>query len=126
MTNESTNYNDWSNSEINHAVARAVDGLHNHKNTAIDCYVSGGIVREQVRIWSDEDGEWYSKNYCNNPSDAWPIIVENNIAVVPYRHTLPCAWPTAFGMTSKFTTEDKNPLRAAMIVFLMMKDAKVC
>ncbi|EKN6271877.1 TPA: phage protein NinX family protein [Yersinia enterocolitica] len=61
-------------------------------------------------------------DYCNNPADAWPIIMDNNIAVIPYRHTLPCAWPTAFGMASKFTTEDKNPLRAAMVTFLMMKD----
>lgn len=62
---------------------------------------------------------------CNNPADAWSIIMDNNIAVIPYRHTLPCAWPTAFGMASKFTTEDKNPLRAAMVTFLMMKDREV-
>lgn len=62
-------------------------------------------------------------DYCNNPADAWPIIIEHHIAVVPYRHTLPQAWPTAFGVISKFTTEDKNPLRAAMIVFLMMQES---
>lgn len=62
------------------------------------------------------------KDYCNNPADAWPIIVKHHIAVVPYRHTLPQAWPTAFGLRSKFTTEDTNPLRAAMIVFLMMQN----
>ena len=62
-------------------------------------------------------------NPCNNPADAWPIIMAHNIAVVPYRHTLPQAWPTAYGVISKFTTEDKNPLRAAMIVFLMMQES---
>lgn len=61
---------------------------------------------------------------CNNPADAWPIIIENHIAVVPYQHTLPQAWPTAFGLVSKFTTEDRKPLRAAMITFLKMQESK--
>lgn len=56
-------------------------------------------------------------DYCNNITDAWPIILEQHIAVVPYRHTSPKAWPTAFGVISKLATEDKNALRAAMIVF---------
>lgn len=63
-----------------------------------------------------------AKDYCNNPSDAWPIIVENHIAVVPYQYTIPQAWPTAFGAASTFTTEDRNPLRAAMIAFLKMRE----
>lgn len=61
---------------------------------------------------------------CNNPSDAWPIIVENNIAIVPCRHAIPQAWPTKFGIASKFLVEDRNPLRAAMIVYLMMKESE--
>lgn len=72
--------------------------------------------------WGD-GANWHTYNPCNNPADAWPIVSEHNIAVVPYRHTLPQAWPTAFGMVSKFTTEDKNPLRAAMIVFLKMQES---
>lgn len=63
-------------------------------------------------------------DYCNNPADAWPIIIENHIAVVPYKHTLPQAWPTSFGLVSKFTTEDRNPLRAAMITFLKMQESQ--
>ncbi|MEH1303684.1 phage protein NinX family protein [Raoultella ornithinolytica] len=65
---------------------------------------------------------WF--DFCNNPADAWPIIIENHIAVAPYQHTLPQAWPTAFGLVSKFTTEDKNPLRAAMITFLKMQESQ--
>ena len=75
-------------------------------------------------VYIDNGYGGLSRDYCNNPADAWPIIVEHHIAVVPYRHTLPQAWPTAFGLRSKFTTEDKNPLRAAMIVFLMMQEKK--
>lgn len=61
---------------------------------------------------------------CNSWAGAGPVIADNHIAVVPYQHSLPQAWPTAFGMVSKFATEDKNPLRAAMIVFLVMKEAE--
>ena len=67
---------------------------------------------------------------CNNPSDAWPIIVENEITVaktksfdeweaygggyeVNYDHEIESC------MGSEFM--DKNPLRAAMICFLKMK-----
>lgn len=63
-------------------------------------------------------------DYCNNEVDAWPIIIENHIAVVPYQHTLPQAWPTSFGLVSKFTTEDRKPLRAAMITFLKMQESQ--
>lgn len=71
-----------------------------------------------------KNGVWTRFDPCNNPADAWPILLENHIAVVPYRHTLPQAWPTAFGMASKFTTEDANPLRAGMITFLKMKESE--
>lgn len=66
----------------------------------------------------------FLRNYCNNPEHAWPIITENHIVIAPYRHTLPCAWPAGQGVVSKFYSEDANPLRAAMICYLMMKDAE--
>lgn len=60
------------------------------------------------------------KDYCNNPSDAWPIILENNIWIQPdmigdgFWHCMDC--------NDDIHAKDKNPLRAAMIVYLMMKD----
>ncbi|MER1974572.1 phage protein NinX family protein [Pseudocitrobacter faecalis] len=118
-------YSQLSDFEINSAV-------HNAKLKEPYALVFMGDDRI---AWTKENGDQiitdkvpYTKNgvhdYCNNPADAWPIIVEHHIAVVPYRHTLPQAWPTAFGVSSKFTSEDANPLRAAMIVFLKMQDAK--
>lgn len=94
------NYEDMSDFEINcrvHAEVMQISGLNSFK----------------------------AKDYCNNPADAWPIIIENHIAVVPYQYTIPQAWPTAFGAASKFTTEDRSPLRAAMIVFLKMNEDKL-
>lgn len=65
--------------------------------------------------------------YCNNPEDAWPIITENRIGIIP----APDAgkWKSAHREVGKddtpyhFTQSD-NPLRAAMIVFLMMKESE--
>lgn len=88
--------------------------------------LSGGLAHfANGEFFYSSNGQSSKKfDPCNNPSDAWPIILENHIAVVPYRYSLPQAWPTAFGVVSKFCTGDANPLRAAMIVFLMMQDAK--
>lgn len=99
-------YSKMSDVEINHAVASVLPGRY---------------ITYPGHVMNSETEEDFDP--CNNPEDAWPIISEHNIAVVPYRHTLPQAWPTAFGMVSKFTTEDKNPLRAAMIVFLKMQES---
>lgn len=74
------------------------------------------------------DERWWVPfpNYCNNPSDAWPIITENHINLS--KHKEDDEW---FAFTraddlgvSEFQCKDKNALRAAMICFLKMKDAE--
>ena len=59
------------------------------------------------------------KDYCNNPSDAWPIINIERIGVYPSEGPDFMPWIAA---KNAFSVTDKNPLRAAMIVYLMMKD----
>lgn len=76
---------------------------------------------------------------CNNPSDAWPIIVENKITIIACIDSwVACpAGSVIDGDTSEpmemmycnswgsaTCVAGKNPLRTAMIVFLMMKDAE--
>lgn len=69
---------------------------------------------------------WYQigiPDYCNNPADAWPIIIGSMISVRPVGgdgHL----WE-ASGMEGMKADYDKNPLRSAMIVFLMMKDGEL-
>ncbi|EIQ8120684.1 DUF2591 family protein [Salmonella enterica] len=58
---------------------------------------------------------------CNNPADAWPIITNNFISVIPSTHR--DIW-FADGQGGE-TTFDTNPLRAAMIVFLKMNEGKL-
>ncbi len=68
-------------------------------------------------------------DYCNNPADAWPIIVDNEISLNSYgsaweasfEHDAPIG---AFGTDETVTSgyEHRNPLRAAMIAFLMKQE----
>ncbi|HHA1934025.1 TPA: phage protein NinX family protein [Enterobacter ludwigii] len=66
---------------------------------------------------------------CNNAADAWPIIVGNDISLNSYgsaweasfEHDAPIG---AFGTDETVTSgyEHRNPLRAAMIAFLMKQE----
>lgn len=65
---------------------------------------------------------------CNNASDAWPIITENNISIILDNPTMPCATANARDL---FDDADPivsvvydKPLRAAMLVYLQLQEAK--
>ena len=63
-----------------------------------------------------------SFDYCNNPSDSWPIIQRNNIATQPRPSSE--EWFAFSICENEFEVIDKNPLRAAMIVYLDIKGVK--
>lgn len=88
--------------------------------------------------WKDKErgGAWetgivqYTKNglhdYCNNPADAWPIIVENKITIdapLPQNQYWTAEKHDLDGGLLNFHVST-NPLRCAMIVFLMMKESE--
>ncbi|EOV9647451.1 phage protein NinX family protein [Cronobacter malonaticus] len=69
----------------------------------------------------------FRTDYCNDPGAAWPIIRGNRIGIIP----APCAgeWKAAHrdvgdDGTPRHFTRHINPLRAAMIVFLMMQESQ--
>ena len=64
----------------------------------------------------------YSENFdpCNNPADAMPIVFKSRIAICPIFSSDWCATSDC----DAYRVINKNPLRAAMEVFLMMKDAE--
>ncbi len=105
------NYDELSDFEINKLVAEslgldAIGQSERENNSSIWLYDLQAYV-----------------DYCNNPNDAWPIIVENKMTIVPTTVGLKewTAWHPNKGLAA--TTQDDNPLRAAMIVFLMMKES---
>lgn len=126
------NYEEMSDFEINRAVACRLDGndldMFCRPMFSIDCYFS--IPDSSSVNWHRIGYE--SFNPCNNPSDAWPIITSNSIAIfetavaggdVSWVATtnLDKSW-LGYGAEG-FDCYHNNPLRAAMIVFLMMREA---
>ncbi len=118
-----TDYSKMSDFEINVAVSLELfDG-------------SSGGDTSRIATWCacKENGEYGLFDPCNNPADAWPIIVEHGISLYHdngnWQAEMTYDAPVgAFGTDetcSKFV-DDKKPLRAAMIVFLMMKDVEKC
>ena len=106
------NYEEMSDFEINQAVTCEVHGCQmwgvNKDGSFYQCGVLGDSYIHQPVI-----------DYCNNPSDAWPIIVANRINV--YASEGPDFMPWMAGCGG-MVASNRNPLRAAMIVFLMMRD----
>lgn len=107
-------YSQLSDFEINKHVARSegVGGFH--------CENIGGGSALRFSNWKELD-------YCNNPSDAWPIIVDNKIKIEPVRRVRNYnewyeEWDASVN-SPHFCESHKNPLRAAMIVFLLSQDA---
>ena len=84
--------------------------------------------------WKDKDSGrvietgivGYTKNglhdYCNNPADAWPVIISSMISIRPVGNDGQL-WEAA-GMDGMKADYGKNPLRSAMVVFLMMKEGE--
>lgn len=64
---------------------------------------------------------------CNNPADMWPLIVSQKISL-NMDGCLPCAYKDEIYDSSglivgyDYFFEHTNPLRAAAIVYLMMKE----
>lgn len=126
-------YAAMSDFEINKSVAIALDiDMHFYIPESEGSFQPGFLPTELGPIWQTSAGfvgEFTVSNGnvfnpCNNPADAWPILLEHHIAVVPFDGSMPCAWPAGEGLVSKHLTEDENPLRAGMIVFLKMKEGE--
>lgn len=113
-------YSKLSDFEINSAVAKAL---------GLSVSTSHSSIAPWVYCGHDEDGGygWGERDYCNNPADAWPIIVGNRIALHPLHPVYENEWRASAEDDCGFigcSSSNLSPLRAAMIVFLMMKDAE--
>lgn len=101
-------YRDKSDFEINKAVA-------------VNVNVADAVVEKFGRIYIiDEDGiAMVSFDPCNNPADAMPIIIENGISSLFNDDEWICSAPY-----TEFLSINESLYRAAMEVFLMMKEAE--
>lgn len=93
-------YTELSDFEINKKVAEKL-GLN---------FKDGVIVK---------NGEWFYFDPCNNPADAMPIIIENKISIIHKKND-----GTWYAYQPFKSVEHENFYRAAMELFLLMKDAE--
>lgn len=103
-------YSKMSDGEINRHVAIAL----------------GVKPRKTICFIRYEDSEDIWPEYCNNPADAWPIILSNRISMLwDCSEDANSEWWNAVDQFDECRIQyQSNPLRAAMIVFLMMQEAK--
>ncbi|HBC7443547.1 TPA: DUF2591 domain-containing protein [Morganella morganii] len=120
-------YSDKSDFEINKAVAVNINGTDSVLEKFGRIYISDG-----------DRGAMVSFSPCNNPADAWPIILKNRISIIIPGNEYSDGYSTPFAASgfddvshitrnTYYTDEEsfnQNPLRAAMEVFLMMKEAE--
>ena len=104
-------------------------------NRDVEDIVFGGLWCCRPGSSGNESDSWYYGNadatfnplsplpdYCNNPADAWPIITQYRISIIDLNDKeWGCRVESAHGVMRAI---NENPLRCAMIVFLMMKESK--
>ena len=122
-------YASMSDFEINKSVADiAMNGVwhvkpsHPDNDTGGWLYGSNGIQTYEL------------PDYCNNPADAWPIIIGQKLSLINADDEWLCVpdYATVDGVAGEdiqkiyfsYGYVDANPLRCAMIVFLMMKEGE--
>ena len=121
-------YSKMSDPDVNEAVGKVVsrDGLTVKKS-------SGEVFIHEHVDYGEFKGlctGWKVFEPCNNPADAWPIIMAARISIIQdtYEEEA-CAMSGAhtdlgWTLTAELFSYDVNPLRAAMICYLMMQEAK--
>ncbi|HFL4812328.1 TPA: phage protein NinX family protein [Escherichia coli] len=126
-------YSQLSDFEINVAVFEAIhNGSPDYKEGKNGAMVfisfEGDIVNGDAVEVEVERGSF---NPCANPADAYPIITENKISTMWMTAEKEwCAWSGGdleegcweWGNIPDYCFCGESPLRAAMIVFLMMQD----
>ena len=67
-----------------------------------------------------KNGVWTRFDPCNNPADAWPVILQSKISIFALDDD---DWG-ARGYNCIIRSINPNPLRAAMELFLKMKESE--
>lgn len=118
-----TDYSKMSDKEINKRVAFALGC----KEVMPDIFMDDNR-RYEFDKPKNKSGNRFYFDPCNNPADAWPIIAGNEISLISR-----CAngeWKAQLHLgkddifDSYASCWDINPLKAAMIVFLMMQESQ--
>lgn len=105
-------YRDKSDFEINKAVAEVL---------IQSGFIIGIKYHDKHILVTDKYANNYPFDPCNNPADAMPIVFENKINL---KHLANNTNNLVLANHKEYWCIRKNPYRAAMEVFLMMKEAE--
>lgn len=112
----------------------AMSDFEINKSVALLCCIEGVCINDDgfpvKNIIDDSPGSYSGGDYieydfdpCNSWADAGPIIQENKISLTFSKSD--CVATKIINDGARYRESyGENPLRAAMIVFLMMKDAE--
>ena len=120
-------WDDWSDLDINTKMCAILNVQSSPIGKAVDEMIlalsmsNDAAVRLAIKGFSESQSV-NGKDYCNNPADMWPIIVNNKIGVHPDAFK-DGNW-FAFDIDELIMQENTNPLRSAAIVFLEMNGVK--
>jgi hypothetical protein len=103
-------YSNISDNEINEMVADLRGGYAGN--------VHGSETAVKVSDAATNGLFYMEVDYCNNPSDAWPIMDEHKIGLVFVNGE----WRASSVFAGYHELSDANAMRAAMIVYLMIKE----
>ena len=104
-------YTELSDFEINKAVFHKAKIKHKYFR-----FLPNGVITYNIK------GKYKVFDPCNNPADAMPIIIENKLTLSPRYDS--DEWISESLFYHDIYSVNKNLYRAAMEVFLMMKDAE--
>lgn len=114
-------YSELSDFEINKRVAIACGYSVDEVDLACRGKSGVGVKWDEVRGTAI-----VTRDYCNNASHAWPIITGCRIALYPPFDRECTTWEAHTvamdGTSNGDSAFSKNPVRAAMIVYLMMQE----
>lgn len=111
-------YRDKSDFEINKAVAENVGIIDNLYIAEFYGEVIWNVSSNDIYNGFTSKKGW-AFDPCNNPADAMPIIIENGISSLFNGDEWICS-----ALDGEFLSINENLYRAAMEVFLMMKDVE--
>ncbi|MCP4989821.1 MAG: DUF2591 domain-containing protein [Colwellia sp.] len=113
-------YSKLSDFEINKLVAEKLGVYHEGWSHLVSDYAN------EVPVMVDNSVFW--ADYCNDACSAWPIILDNSICIEKRSDKTEfwraITWNQISGNEYRpiHQDSDRNPLRAAMVVFLMASE----
>jgi hypothetical protein len=109
-------YSKLSDFEINKLVAES-----SSVDSCVRVNFSGDAIGGSAEKWLCRNEGLTKFDPCNNSADAWPIITEHMIAIIP-SNLKDGRWAAHINEWD-FAASHENPLRAAMTAFLKMQEA---